>query len=75
MYLICCQQFQMLDILESFVIKQGYNYLRMDGTTPISTRQPLVTNFNKVSLIHYIFTDLYVWKIQGWQKLISKCFK
>lgn len=38
----------MLDILEGFVTNGGYTYRRMDGTTPISTRQPLINEFNKV---------------------------
>ena len=39
---------QMLDILESFVQDRQYTYLRMDGGTSISSRQPLVMQFNKV---------------------------
>ena len=38
----------MLDILERFVVGQGYSYRRMDGGTPISTRQPLINHFNEV---------------------------
>ena len=37
----------MLDILESFVQDRQYTYLRMDGGTSISSRQPLVMQFNK----------------------------
>lgn len=51
--LIFCQTRQMLDILERFITRLQneeeiftYNYLRMDGTTPISRRQDLVDNFN-----------------------------
>ena len=40
--------FQMLDILESFVKHFSYSYLRMDGATSIGTRQPVVEKFNKV---------------------------
>ena len=38
----------MLTILERFIKGRGYSYRRMDGTTPISTRQPLVNEFNEV---------------------------
>lgn len=39
---------QMLNILERFVASRGYSYQRMDGGTPISTRQPLINKFNEV---------------------------
>ncbi|XP_052070750.1 DNA excision repair protein ERCC-6-like [Mytilus californianus] len=45
--LLFSQSTVMLDILERFVAKPKYSYLRMDGSTPISTRQPLVNQFNK----------------------------
>uniref|UniRef100_A0A0N5AA18 DNA repair and recombination protein RAD54-like n=1 Tax=Syphacia muris TaxID=451379 RepID=A0A0N5AA18_9BILA len=44
--LIFSQSRQMLTILEKFVIKENYSYLRMDGTTTIANRQPLVDRFN-----------------------------
>jgi DNA excision repair protein ERCC-6 len=47
--LLFSQTKMMLDILEGFVTSGGYTYRRMDGTTPISTRQPLINKFNKVS--------------------------
>jgi hypothetical protein len=40
--------FQMLCILEAFVQKQGYKYLRLDGGTGVASRQPLITRFNEV---------------------------
>ena len=46
--LLFSQTKMMLDILEGFVTSGGYTYRRMDGTTPISTRQPLINEFNKV---------------------------
>ena len=46
--LLFSQTKMMLDILEGFVTNGGYTYRRMDGTTPISTRQPLINEFNKV---------------------------
>ena len=36
----------MLDILEDFVIDQGYSYMKLDGTTTIASRQPLIDKFN-----------------------------
>jgi len=39
---------QMLCILEAFVQKQGYKYLKLDGGTGVSSRQPLITKFNEV---------------------------
>jgi len=41
----------MLNILESFVQKRDYSYVRMDGATAIASRQPLVARFNTVSFI------------------------
>ncbi len=38
----------MLEILEDFVQDKGYNYLKMDGSTSIPSRQPLIQKFNKV---------------------------
>ncbi|KAK6505049.1 hypothetical protein TWF481_006973 [Arthrobotrys musiformis] len=44
--LIFSQGTQMLDILERFVRKSKYNYLRLDGTTDIKLRQSMVDEFN-----------------------------
>ena len=38
----------MLNILESFVASQGYTYRRMDGSTSVASRQPLISKFNQV---------------------------
>jgi len=38
----------MLDVLESYVQERGYRYVRMDGGTGISSRQPLVQKYNTV---------------------------
>ena len=60
--LLFCQTRQMLDILEKFVanlslINGGdFNYLRMDGSTPISKRQMLVDAFNQDPDMH-VFVD------------------
>ena len=45
--LLFAQHRIMLDILEKFIRSlTGFNYRRMDGTTPIHTRQGLVDEFN-----------------------------
>jgi len=41
----------MLDILESFVQKRDYCYIRMDGSTAVASRQPLVAHFNTVCFV------------------------
>ena len=54
----------MLDILERFVQKEGYEYLRMDGGTAIGSRHVLVNKFNQVSPIpnhiYYMHSMLYI---------------
>ncbi|XP_011085388.1 switch 2 isoform X2 [Sesamum indicum] len=37
---------RMLDILEKFIIRKGYSFSRLDGSTPASQRQSLVDDFN-----------------------------
>jgi SNF2 family DNA or RNA helicase len=41
----------MMHILEALVQKEKYSYLRMDGTTPMSQRQVLISRFNKVGFL------------------------
>ncbi|ORY79839.1 SNF2 family N-terminal domain-domain-containing protein [Protomyces lactucae-debilis] len=51
--LLFAQGRQMLDILERYVVSlEGFNYRRMDGTTPIVQRQALVDEFNTNADIH-----------------------
>lgn len=52
--LLFCQTKQMLDILEKFVTTLNLNYLRMDGSTPITNRQQLVDTFNN-DLNYHVF--------------------
>lgn len=44
--LLFAQTQQMLDILENFLIADGYNYRRMDGHTPVQQRMALIDEFN-----------------------------
>jgi DNA excision repair protein ERCC-6 len=44
--LLFSQSRQMLTILEKLILMKGYSYLRMDGSTPIGSRQPMVQRFN-----------------------------
>lgn len=37
---------RMLDILEKFLIRRGYCFSRLDGSTPTGSRQALVNDFN-----------------------------
>ncbi|CAA7035167.1 unnamed protein product [Microthlaspi erraticum] len=37
---------RMLDILEKFLIRKGYSFGRLDGSTPTNLRQSLVDDFN-----------------------------
>ncbi|CAI4221252.1 unnamed protein product [Auanema sp. JU1783] len=44
--LLFSQSRQMLDIIERFLLIENYTYLRMDGKTPISSRQRYAQQFN-----------------------------
>ncbi|KAA0062035.1 hypothetical protein IC582_026126 [Cucumis melo] len=37
---------RMLDILEKFIVRKGYSFSRLDGSTPTNMRQTLVDDFN-----------------------------
>lgn len=51
--LLFAQHRIMLDILETFISRMsGIRFVRMDGNTPIPTRQGLVDDFNKNPEIH-----------------------
>ncbi|KAH3872046.1 hypothetical protein DPMN_035259 [Dreissena polymorpha] len=52
--LLFTQSKQMLDVLEKYVQEKGYSYVRMDGGTGISSRQPLVQRYNTDESI-YLF--------------------
>ena len=40
----------MLNILEKFVVSKGYTYFRLDGSTPVASRQGLIKKFNEVKV-------------------------
>ena len=44
--LVFCQTRQMLTLVEAYVKSRGYSFLRMDGSTVIQRRQPLIAEFN-----------------------------
>ncbi|XP_041363307.1 DNA repair and recombination protein RAD54B-like [Gigantopelta aegis] len=44
-----------LDILEKFCIKDGYQFVRLDGQTPTTQRQDIVNKFNNKYSDHSIF--------------------
>ncbi|XP_043374459.1 DNA excision repair protein ERCC-6 isoform X3 [Dermochelys coriacea] len=46
-YQILSGEMQMLKILEVFLRERNYSYLKMDGTTTIASRQPLITRYNE----------------------------
>ncbi|KAH9520099.1 DNA excision repair protein ERCC-6 [Bulinus truncatus] len=52
--LLFTQSKAMLNVLEKFVQEQGYTYLCMDGGTSISSRQPLISQYNNDPSI-YLF--------------------
>ncbi|KAM5141600.1 DNA excision repair protein ERCC-6 [Mantella aurantiaca] len=55
--LLFTQSRQMLQILEVFLMSMGYTYLKMDGTTTVASRQPLIAKFNEdTSIFVFLLT-------------------
>ncbi|XP_042712051.2 DNA excision repair protein ERCC-6 isoform X1 [Chrysemys picta bellii] len=55
--LLFTQSRQMLKILEVFLRDRNYSYLKMDGTTTIASRQPLITRYNEdTSIFVFLLT-------------------
>ncbi|XP_040826264.1 DNA excision repair protein ERCC-6 [Ochotona curzoniae] len=55
--LLFSQSRQMLHILEAFLRARKYSYLKMDGTTTVASRQPLITQFNEdASIFVFLLT-------------------
>lgn len=44
----------MIRIFQDFLEEHGYKYLKMDGTTSISSRQALIDKFNTVCTTFYM---------------------
>lgn len=53
--LLFTQTRSMIEIFEEFLNINNYTYLKMDGTTSIGARQPLIERFNNVSLVTIMF--------------------
>ncbi|KAJ0052790.1 hypothetical protein Pint_01708 [Pistacia integerrima] len=60
--LLFSQTQQMLDILESFLVSNGYDYRRMDGVTPVKQRMALIDEFNNSS---DVFVFILTTKVGG----------
>jgi len=60
--LLFSQSRMMLDILEEFIKEKGYTYRRMDGTTSVKDRIPMINSFNKDD---NIFIFLLTTKVGG----------
>ncbi|XP_054455945.1 DNA excision repair protein ERCC-6 [Anoplopoma fimbria] len=60
--LLFTQSRQMLEILEVFVTENNYSYVKMDGTTTIASRQPLIARYNEDKSI---FIFLLTTKVGG----------
>lgn len=43
--LIFCQMTKMIDILEEYVLRVGYKYFRLDGSSNIADRRDMVGDF------------------------------
>ncbi|XP_053165125.1 DNA excision repair protein ERCC-6 isoform X2 [Hemicordylus capensis] len=55
--LLFTQSRQMLHILEAFLRKESYSYLKMDGTTAVASRQPLIARYNEdTSIFVFLLT-------------------
>lgn len=53
--LLFTQSRAMMVVFEEFLSQQGYKYLKMDGSTSISSRQPLIDKFNQVYYFAFSF--------------------
>uniref|UniRef100_A0ACB8F8T8 Uncharacterized protein n=1 Tax=Sphaerodactylus townsendi TaxID=933632 RepID=A0ACB8F8T8_9SAUR len=55
--LLFTQSRQMLHILEAFLRQRSYSYLKMDGTTAVGSRQPLIARYNQdASIFVFLLT-------------------
>uniref|UniRef100_A0A4W3GV94 DNA excision repair protein ERCC-6 n=1 Tax=Callorhinchus milii TaxID=7868 RepID=A0A4W3GV94_CALMI len=55
--LLFSQSRQLLNIMEMFVRNLGYSYVKMDGTTAVASRQPLISKYNEnASIFLFLLT-------------------
>ncbi|XP_060625307.2 DNA excision repair protein ERCC-6 [Anolis sagrei] len=55
--LLFTQSRQMLHIIEAFLKQRSYSYVKMDGTTTVASRQPLISRFNEdTSIFVFLLT-------------------
>ncbi|XP_060096977.1 DNA excision repair protein ERCC-6 [Heteronotia binoei] len=55
--LLFTQSRQMLHILEAFLRQKSYSFLKMDGTTAVGSRQPLIARYNEdASIFVFLLT-------------------
>lgn len=45
----------MMNILIKYIESQGHSYMRMDGTTPVQNRIPLIDKFNSGLCVEWCF--------------------
>ena len=59
---------RMLDILDKFLIRKGYCFSRLDGSTAMSMRQSLVDEFNRSPSKQVLIISLVpgIWRIYTW---------
>jgi len=45
----------MLNIFQKFITEQNYSYLKLEGSTSIGSRQPIINKFNNVTVFYGTF--------------------
>jgi DNA excision repair protein ERCC-6 len=60
--LLFTQSRAMIAVFEEFLTQQQYKYLKMDGSTSVSSRQPLINKFNEV---YFVIICLFCIKCRG----------
>lgn len=66
----------MLNIFQKFIIEQNYSYLKLEGSTSIGSRQPIINKFNKVTNIFFLNTFLitFFYKCYSFLGPINICY-
>lgn len=44
----------MLNIFQKFITEQNYSYLKLEGSTSIGSRQPIINKFNNVTVFFMV---------------------